>query len=74
MPSLPLGIFAVVVLFATVAVWFAYARMRDDLEAQARASAELRASEAKFSGILAIAMDAIITIDHGEVVSRGVPQ
>lgn len=63
MPSLTVGVVAVVVLFATVAVWFAYARMRDDLEAQARASAELRASEAKFSGILAIAMDAIITID-----------
>ena len=63
MPSLPLGIFAVVVLFAAVVVWFAYARMRDDLAAEASIAAALRASEAKFAGILEIAMDAIITID-----------
>ena len=34
--------------------------------AQERIEGELRASEAKFSGILAIAADAIITIDHSQ--------
>ena len=63
MPSLTAGFVAVVLLLATVAAWFAYARMRDDLASQARTAAALRASEAKFSGILEIAMDAIITID-----------
>ncbi len=63
MPSLPLGIFAVVVLFAAVVVWFAYARMRDDLATEASIAAAVRTSEAKFAGILEIAMDAIITID-----------
>ena len=63
MSSLPLGIIAVVILVAAVAVWFVYARFRDDREAQARAASALRASEAKFEGLLEIAMDAIITID-----------
>jgi PAS domain S-box-containing protein len=38
--------------------------MRSRLRAQDRVEDELRASEAKFSGILAIAADAIITVDH----------
>ena len=63
MSSLPLGIIAVVILVAAVAVWFGYARFRDDREAKARAASALRASEAKFEGLLEIAMDAIITID-----------
>jgi PAS domain S-box-containing protein len=40
--------------------------VRSRLRVQERTEAELRASEAKFSGILAIAADAIITIDHGQ--------
>ncbi len=35
---------------------------------QERADSALRASEAKFSGILAIAADAIITVDHDQTV------
>jgi PAS domain S-box-containing protein len=38
--------------------------LRRKLAEQARVHADLRASEAKFSGILAIAADAIITVDH----------
>ncbi len=38
--------------------------VRSRLGAQRQTEDELRASEAKFSGILAIAADAIITIDH----------
>ncbi len=38
--------------------------VRSRLRAQARVEDKLRASEAKFSGILAIAADAIITVDH----------
>ena len=41
---------------------FVRSRLRD----QERIEAELRASEAKFSGILAIAADAIVTIDHSQ--------
>ncbi len=66
MPSPPAGLLALLVLFAAVVVWFAYVRMRDDLAAESRTAAELRASEAKFSGILEIAMDAIITIDAAQ--------
>jgi PAS domain S-box-containing protein len=40
------------------------AYMRARLGEQRRIQDELRASEAKFSGILAIAADAIITVDH----------
>ena len=66
MPSPPAGLLALLVLLAAVVVWFAYVRMRDDLAAESRTAAELRASEAKFSGILEIAMDAIITIDAAQ--------
>ena len=38
--------------------------LRSRLGEQQRVQEELRASEAKFSGILAIAADAIITVDH----------
>ena len=38
--------------------------LRARLRAQRQIDAELRASEAKFSGILAIAADAIVTVDH----------
>jgi PAS domain S-box-containing protein len=40
--------------------------VRSRLRTQGRIEAELRASEAKFSGILEIAADAIITIDHSQ--------
>jgi PAS domain S-box-containing protein len=40
--------------------------VRSRLGAQEKIEADLRASEAKFSGILAIAADAIITIDHSQ--------
>jgi len=40
--------------------------VRSRLRTRERIEAELRASEAKFSGILAIAADAIITVDHGQ--------
>ena len=66
MPSPPAGLLALLVLLAAVVVWFAYVRMRYDLAAESRTAAELRASEAKFSGILEIAMDAIITIDAAQ--------
>lgn len=38
--------------------------VRSRLQAQRRVQEELRASQEKFSGILAIAADAIITVDH----------
>ncbi|HEY2165433.1 MAG TPA: ATP-binding protein [Gemmatimonadaceae bacterium] len=40
--------------------------VRSRLRAKERIEAELRASEAKFSGILAIAADAIITVDQSQ--------
>ncbi len=40
--------------------------VRSRLREQGRIEAELRASEAKFSGILAIAADAIITVDQSQ--------
>ncbi|MFZ9898201.1 MAG: ATP-binding protein [Gemmatimonadaceae bacterium] len=63
MSSLPLGIVAVVILVAAVAVWFSRAQIREDREARARAASAWRASEAKFAGLLEISMDAIITVD-----------
>lgn len=39
-----------------------------DVTARARVESELRASEAKFAGILAIAADAIITIDQSQTI------
>lgn len=47
-----------------LAIQQAYVRAR--LGEQRRIQDELRASEAKFSGILAIAADAIITVDHAQ--------
>lgn len=62
MESPTAGLVAVVLLLATALAWLAAARRRDGA-AQARVAAALRASEAKFSGILEVASDAIITID-----------
>jgi PAS domain S-box-containing protein len=53
-------------LIAAVLAWFAYASLREDLDQRADAEAALRASEAKYSGILAIAVDAIISVDDGQ--------
>jgi len=60
------GLVAVLLLLTVVFAWLAYANLRDDFEAQVRTEAELRASEAKFSGILEIAADAIISIDEAQ--------
>jgi PAS domain S-box-containing protein len=57
---------ALVVILLTLAVvlsWFAYASLHDDLNRRTEVEAALRASEAKFSGILEIAADAIISVD-----------
>lgn len=62
------GLVAVLLLLGTVFAWFTYANLRDDIEAQARTEAELRTSEATFSGILAIAADAIISIDERQQI------
>ena len=48
---------------ALILAWFAYTNLQSDLELRARSEYALRASEAKFSGILDIAADAIISID-----------
>jgi PAS domain S-box-containing protein len=60
---------------ALLAVQFFYLRSR--LGEQARIQEELRASEAKFSGILDIAADAIITVDQNQRIihfNRGAEQ
>jgi PAS domain S-box-containing protein len=64
-PNLRLAqaLLGVLMLLATVLAWFAYASLRSDLDRRAEVEAALRASEAKFSGILEIAVDAIISVD-----------
>jgi len=64
-PALRLAQALVVVLLilAVVLSWIAYASLHDDLNRRAEVEAALRASEAKFSGILEIAADAIISVD-----------
>lgn len=57
------AVIATLLLLAVVLAWFAYAGLSEDLDARAEAEDALRASEAKFSGILAIAVDAIISVD-----------
>lgn len=57
------GLLGVLLLFALVLAWFAYASLQDDLSRRAEVETALRASEAKFAGILEIAADAIISID-----------
>lgn len=54
----------VLMILAVVLAWFAYASLHDDLGKRAEVEAALRASEEKFSGILEIAADAIISIDE----------
>jgi PAS domain-containing protein len=55
-----IAIAAIVLLVAQQAVWWLRPRMSRAGEA------ELRTSEAKFAGILAIAADAIISVDHDQ--------
>lgn len=51
-------------ILAVVLAWLAYASLHDDLQRRNAVEAALRASEAKFSGILEIAADAIVSIDE----------
>lgn len=51
---------------ATVLLIVQQVYVRARLREQQRVQEQLRASEAKFSGILAIAADAIITVDHSQ--------
>jgi PAS domain S-box-containing protein len=62
-----LAIRAMVVAFALAGLtlaWLMRRSVRLDLEARSRVERALRESEAKFSGILTIAADAIITVDE----------
>lgn len=58
------GLLAVLLLLAIVLAWFAYASLQDDLARRAAVEGALRASEAKYAGILEIAADAIISVDE----------
>lgn len=58
------GLLVLLLLLAVVLAWFAYASLQDDLIRRTEVEAALRASEAKFSGILEIADDAFISIDE----------
>lgn len=65
-PALRLAQALVIILMilAVVLAWLAYASLHDDITRRAAVEAALRASEAKFSGILDIAADAIISVDE----------
>ena len=65
-PALRLAQALVVILMilAVVLAWLAYASLHDDIAQRMSVESALRASEAKFSGILEIAADAIITVDE----------
>jgi PAS domain S-box-containing protein len=58
------GLLGLLLLLALVLAWFAYASLQDDLAQRERSERALRASEAKFAGILEIAADAIISVDE----------
>lgn len=58
------GLLAITLLLAVVLGWLAYASLHDDLTRRAEVEVALRASEAKFAGILDIAADAIISVDE----------
>lgn len=64
-PALRLAQALVIILLvlAVVLAWLAYASLHDDLVKRAEVESALRSSEAKFSGILEIAADAIISVD-----------
>lgn len=57
------GLLGLLLVLALVLAWFAYASLQDDLSRRELAERALRASEAKFAGILEIAADAIISVD-----------
>ena len=64
---------AVVLAFALVGIalaWVMRRSIRHDFDVRARTERALRESEAKFSGILAIAADAIITIDAQQIIQH----
>lgn len=65
-PALRLAQALVVILMilAVFLAWIAYASLHDDIQRRTAVEAALRASEAKFSGILEIAADAIISVDE----------
>ncbi len=56
------------ILVAVVITWFMRRTLIRDLNERARIEAELRASEARFAGILAIAADAIVSIDESGAI------
>ena len=65
------GVRVIVVAFAvfgTALAWLMRRSIELDLERRARAEQALRESEAKFSGILGIAADAIITVDENQTI------
>lgn len=64
-PSLRLAqaLLLLLLILAVVLAWLAYASLHDDLNRRTEVEQALRASEAKFSGILEIAADAIISVD-----------
>lgn len=64
-PALRLAQALVVILMilAVFLAWIAYASLHDDIQRRTAVESALRASEAKFSGILEIAADAIISVD-----------
>ena len=66
--SLAQALVIILVILAVVLAWFAYASLHDDLERRRRVEAALRASEAKFAGILDIAADAIISVDERQQI------
>lgn len=69
-PALRLAQALVVILLilAVVLSWFAYASLHDDLVRREEAESALRASEAKFSGILEIAADAVISVNDRQQI------
>ncbi|MDH5235812.1 MAG: PAS domain-containing sensor histidine kinase [Gemmatimonadota bacterium] len=58
------ALLAITLVLAVVLGWFAYASLQDDLAKRTEVEAALRESEAKFSGILEIAADAVISVDE----------
>lgn len=60
------GLLGIILLMAIVLAWFAYASLQADLVEREQTESALRASEAKFAGILEIAADAIISIGEDQ--------